>query len=90
MLQGVPRSATAIASSTTVLLEVPASVVEQGDSDFRSILFELIARTLMRRLQRTNTVFSNLQDVEIVEVSEALAEAAKGENRGIGAGDIRV
>jgi CRP/FNR family cyclic AMP-dependent transcriptional regulator len=74
MLQGTPRSATAIASEPTVLLEVPAKVVEQADAEFRAILFELISRTLMSRLEESNRFVSSIEDAEIVDVSEALAQ----------------
>jgi len=70
MLQGTPRSATAIASEATVLLEVPAEVVEQADAEFRAILFELISRTLMGRLEESNRFVSSIEDAEIVDVSE--------------------
>ncbi len=74
MLQGTPRSATAVASEPTVLLEVPADVVEQADAEFRAILFELISRTLMGRLEESNRFVSSIEDAEIVDVADAFSE----------------
>jgi len=80
MLQGTPRSATATAVEPTVLLEVPATVVEQADAEFRAVLFELISRTLMGRLEESNRFVSSIEDAELVEIaeldSELVAEAA--------------
>jgi CRP-like cAMP-binding protein len=80
MLQGTPRSATATAVEPTVLLEVPATVVEQADAEFRAGLFELISRTLMGRLEESNRFVSSIEDAELVEIdeldTELVAEAA--------------
>ena len=71
MLQGTPRSATATATEPTVLLEVPASIVEQADAEFRAVLFELISRTLMGRLEESNRFVSSIEDAEIIAIPEA-------------------
>jgi CRP-like cAMP-binding protein len=75
MLQGSPRSATAYALEPTVLLEVPAEVVEDADSDFRAVLFELISRTLMERLQHSNQFVSSIEEAEVVDLAEGVVEA---------------
>ena len=71
MLQGTPRSATATATEPTVLLEVPASIVEQADAEFRAVLFELISRTLMGRLEESNRFVSSIEDAEVIDITEA-------------------
>ena len=71
MLQGTQRSATATAQEPTVLLEVPAEVVEQADAEFRAVLFELISRTLMGRLEESNRFVSSIEDAELIEIAEA-------------------
>lgn len=80
MLQGTPRSATAAATEPTVLLEVPASIVEQADAEFRAVLFELISRTLMGRLEESNRFVSSIEDAEVIDIEDAdsavVAEAA--------------
>ena len=76
MLQGTPRSATATAVEPTVLLEVPANVVEQADAEFRAVLFELISRTLMGRLEESNRFVSSIEDAELVEIAELDSELA--------------
>ena len=54
MLEGEHRSADAVASSQTLLLEVSSDQVEKGDHEFRSILYEVLSRNLVRRLRETN------------------------------------
>ena len=55
MLEGRSRSARAVAEGVTVLLEIDHHAIEDGDTDFRAVLFELITRTTIRRLRATNT-----------------------------------
>jgi CRP-like cAMP-binding protein len=74
MLQGTPRSATATALEPTVLLEVPASVVEHADAEFRAVLFELVSRTLMQRLSHSNKFVESIEEAEMVEIAEAASE----------------
>jgi CRP/FNR family cyclic AMP-dependent transcriptional regulator len=74
MLQGTPRSTTATALESTVLLEVPASVVEHADAEFRAVLFELISRTLMQRLSHSNEFVSSIEEAEVVEFAEGVGE----------------
>ncbi|HBU49573.1 MAG TPA: hypothetical protein DEB46_14810, partial [Myxococcales bacterium] len=54
MLEGEHRSADAVASSAALLLEVSSDQVEKGDHEFRSILYEVLSRNLVRRLRETN------------------------------------
>ena len=54
MLEGEHRSADAVASSPALLLEVSSDQVEKGDHEFRSILYEVLSRNLVRRLRETN------------------------------------
>ena len=52
-------------------LEVLAEVVEQADAEFRAVLFELISRTLMGRLEESNRFVSSIEDAELIEIAEA-------------------
>ena len=54
MLEGEHRSADAVASSAALLLEVSSDQVEKGDHEFRSSLYEVLSRNLVRRLRETN------------------------------------
>ena len=60
MLEGRIRSARASATDTTVLLELEARGIERADMAFRAILFELITRTLILRLRRSDSVIWEL------------------------------
>ncbi len=60
MLEARPRTARAVTLGTTVLLEVTVEMLEQADAEFRSILFELLTRTLARRLRRTTSLMETL------------------------------
>jgi len=54
MLEGLERSARATSEGLTVLLEVDQAAIEQSDTAFRAVVFELITRTTIRRLRRTS------------------------------------
>ena len=58
MLEGLDRSARATAEGLTVLLEVDQAAIEQSDTAFRAVVFELITRTTIRRLRRTSASLS--------------------------------
>lgn len=63
MLEGRARSAMALAEETSVLLEVRGSVVDESTTAFRAVLFELITRTLVRRLRRSDELIAQLDAV---------------------------
>jgi len=63
MLEGRERSATAVAEETCVLLEVKGSVVDESTTAFRAVLFELITRTLVSRLRRSDELIAQLDAV---------------------------
>ncbi len=62
MLEGRIRSARAVTTETTVLLEIEAKVVERADATFRAIFFELITRTLILRLRRSDNLIWELDE----------------------------
>jgi len=60
MIEGKPRSAAAVSAEPCVLLEIGREALGEADSDFRSVLFEYLTRTLIRRLRRSDELIARL------------------------------
>ena len=70
MLQGTQRSATATAQEPTVLWRSRRRSSSRRTPS-SAVLFELISRTLMGRLEESNRFVSSIEDAELIEIAEA-------------------
>lgn len=83
MLEGRERSAKAEAEGVTVLLEIDHASVEEADTAFRAVLFELITRTTIRRLRATNASLVESDGARTrTEMELAQIQAGRGEGGG--------